>query len=173
MYRTKMLLKISAHLAVKCFRINNAQAKPSKHDDVIKWKHSPRSWAFVRGIHRSPVNSPYTPASDAELWCVFFNLCPNKRLSKQWWGWWFETPSRSLWRIEMFQGMLIIKGGDIPPVTFDVADISMAIEENVEILRVHNDDRLQPDRHIWEICKNASKHLNAISRVSTFSDKKR
>ena len=29
---------------------------------------------------------------------VFFHLCPNKRLSKQSWGWWFETPSPSLWR---------------------------------------------------------------------------
>ena len=29
------------------------------HDDVIKWKHFPRNWPFVRGIHRSPVNSPY------------------------------------------------------------------------------------------------------------------
>ena len=28
------------------------------HDDVIKWKHFPRYWPFVRGIHRSPVNSP-------------------------------------------------------------------------------------------------------------------
>ena len=27
------------------------------HDDVIKWKHIPRYWQFVRGIHRSPVNS--------------------------------------------------------------------------------------------------------------------
>ena len=27
------------------------------HDDVIKWKHFPRYWPFVRGIHRSPVNS--------------------------------------------------------------------------------------------------------------------
>ena len=27
------------------------------HDDVIKWKHSPHYWPFVRGIHRSPVNS--------------------------------------------------------------------------------------------------------------------
>ena len=26
-------------------------------DDVIKWKHFPRYWPFVRGIHRSPVNS--------------------------------------------------------------------------------------------------------------------
>ena len=28
---------------------------------------------------------------------VFFDLCLNKRLSKQLWGWWFETPSSSLW----------------------------------------------------------------------------
>ena len=27
------------------------------HDDVIKWKHFPRYWPFVRGIHRSPVTS--------------------------------------------------------------------------------------------------------------------
>ena len=29
------------------------------HDDVIKWKHFPRYWPFVRGIHRSPVNSSH------------------------------------------------------------------------------------------------------------------
>ena len=30
-----------------------------QHDDVIKWKHFPRYWPFVRRIHRSPVNSPH------------------------------------------------------------------------------------------------------------------
>ena len=29
------------------------------HDDVTKWKHFPRYWPFVRGIHRWPVNSPH------------------------------------------------------------------------------------------------------------------
>ena len=29
------------------------------HDNVIKWKHFPRYFSFVRGIHRSPVNSPH------------------------------------------------------------------------------------------------------------------
>ena len=29
------------------------------HDNVIKWKHFPRYWPFVRGIHRSPMNSPH------------------------------------------------------------------------------------------------------------------
>ena len=28
------------------------------HDDVIKWKHFPRYWPFVRGIPRSSGNSP-------------------------------------------------------------------------------------------------------------------
>ena len=27
------------------------------HDDVIKWKHFPSYWPFLRGKHRSPVNS--------------------------------------------------------------------------------------------------------------------
>ena len=66
------------------------------HDDVIKWKHFSRYWPFVWGIHWSPVNSP-TKASNVELWC-FFDLRLNKRLSKQSLDWWFETPSRSLWR---------------------------------------------------------------------------
>ena len=31
----------------------------NNHDDVTKWKHFPRYWPFVRGIHRSPVTSPH------------------------------------------------------------------------------------------------------------------
>ena len=65
----------------------------SVHDDVIKWKHFPRYWPFVRGIHRGPIQRPVTRSFG-----VFCDLRPNKRLSKQWWGWWFETPSRPLWR---------------------------------------------------------------------------
>ena len=37
----------------------NNNASNTFHDDVIKWKHFPRYWSFVRGIHRSPVNSPH------------------------------------------------------------------------------------------------------------------
>ena len=62
------------------------------HDDVIKWKHYPRYWPFVQGNHRSRVQRPVTRSFD-----VFFDLCLNKRFSKQSWGWWFETQSRSLW----------------------------------------------------------------------------
>ena len=67
------------------------------HDDVIKWKHFSRYWPFVRGIHRWPVNSP-AQRPVTRSFDVFFDLRLNKRLSKQSWGWWFETPSCSLWR---------------------------------------------------------------------------
>ena len=67
------------------------------HDDVIKWKHFPRYWPFVRRIHRSPVNSPHK-GQWRRAFDVFLDPHPNKRLSKQWGGWWFETPSCPLWR---------------------------------------------------------------------------
>ena len=35
----------------------NVNEKKVWHDNVIKWKHVPPYWYFVRGIHRSPVNS--------------------------------------------------------------------------------------------------------------------
>ena len=40
-----------------------------------------------------PTQRPVTRSFD-----VNFDLLPDKRLSKQSWGWWFETLSHSLWR---------------------------------------------------------------------------
>ena len=67
------------------------------HDDVIKWKHFLRYWPFVRGINWSSVNSPHKGQWRRAL--MFSLICAlKKRWSKQSWGWWFETPSRSSWR---------------------------------------------------------------------------
>ena len=53
------------------------------HDDVIKWKHFPRYRPFVRGIHRSPVNSPHKDqwhgALMFSLICVWINGWVNNR----------------------------------------------------------------------------------------------
>ena len=53
------------------------------HDDVIKWKHFPRNWPFVRGIHRPPVNSPHKGqwrgALMFSLICVWINGWVNNR----------------------------------------------------------------------------------------------
>ena len=43
------------------------------NDDVIKWKHFPCHWPFVRGIHRSPVNSPHKGQWSGAL--IFFLIC--------------------------------------------------------------------------------------------------
>ena len=53
------------------------------HDDVIKWKHFPRYWPFVRGNHRSTVNSPHKGlwrgAFMFSLICVWINGWVNNR----------------------------------------------------------------------------------------------
>ena len=86
------------------------------HDDLVTWKRFSYYWPSNRRCMLTSSNGnifrvtghlwgeftclrwiPRTKASDAELSC-FFYLRLNKRVSKQWWGWWFETLSRPLWR---------------------------------------------------------------------------
>ena len=54
-----------------------------QHDDVVKWKHFPHYWPFVRGIHRSPVNSPHKGqwrgALMFSLICAWINGSVNNR----------------------------------------------------------------------------------------------
>ena len=69
---------------------DNTLSEP--HEDVIKWKYFPRYWPIVWGIHRWPDIGQWHGA------LMFFICALNQRLSKQSWGWWFETPSRPLWR---------------------------------------------------------------------------
>ena len=42
-------------------------------EDVIKWRHFPRYWPFVWGIHRSPVNSPHKGQWRGAL--TFYLIC--------------------------------------------------------------------------------------------------
>ena len=53
------------------------------HDDVIRWKHFPHNWPFVRGIHRPPVNSlhkgQWRGALMFSLICVWINDWVNNR----------------------------------------------------------------------------------------------
>ena len=65
------------------------------------WRHQMDAFsallAFCVGI--SPATGEF-PTQRPVTWSfdIFFDLRPNKRLSKQSRGWWFESPSRSLWR---------------------------------------------------------------------------
>ena len=65
------------------------------------WRHQMETFSTLLAICAGnssvngefPAQRPVTRSFD-----VFFDLRLNKRLSKQSWGWWFETLSRPLWR---------------------------------------------------------------------------
>ena len=64
------------------------------------WRHQMETFSALLAIcaQNSPVTGEF-PAQRAvtRSFDVFFDLSLNKRLSKQPWGWWFETPPRPLW----------------------------------------------------------------------------
>ena len=65
------------------------------------WRHQMETFSALLAI--STGNSPFPGGFPAQRpvmrsFDVFFDLCLNKRLSKQPWGWWFETLSCPLWR---------------------------------------------------------------------------
>ena len=72
-----------------------------------------------------------------------------------------------------FQGIVIARGNDVAtPVTFNIRDIDISVNENVKVLGIHIDNKLKFDKHISELCERARRHLNDISRVSKFLDEK-
>ena len=66
------------------------------HDDVIKWKHFPRCWPFVRWIHWSPLNSPHEGRWRGALRFSLMSAWTNGWISNRDAG--DLTPSLSLWR---------------------------------------------------------------------------
>ena len=65
------------------------------------WRHQMKTLSVLLALYAR--NSPVTAEFPAQRpvtrnFDVFFDLRLNKKLNKQSWGWWFETPSRSLWR---------------------------------------------------------------------------
>ena len=65
------------------------------------WRHQMEAFSALLAIcaGNSPVPGEFpTQRPVTRSFGVYFDLRPNKRLSKQSWGWWFETPSRPFWR---------------------------------------------------------------------------
>ena len=60
---------------------------------VTWWRHQMETFSALLTLCAGNSQRPVTQSFD-----VFFDLRSNKRMSKQSWGWWFGTPSRSLWR---------------------------------------------------------------------------
>ena len=65
------------------------------------WRHQMETFSALLAIcaENSPVPGEFTAQRPVtRSFDVFFDLRLNKRLSKQWWGWWFETLLHPLWR---------------------------------------------------------------------------
>ena len=88
---------IDSQMSVILFRSQSGSLGPS----IPWWRHQMETFSALLticagnspGTGEFPAQRPVTRSFD-----VFFDLRPNKRLSKQSWGWWFETPSPPLWR---------------------------------------------------------------------------
>ena len=101
------------------------------------WRHQMEAFSALLAIcaGNSPVSAdfpaqrPVTRGFD-----VFFDLCLNKRLSKQSWGWWFETLPCSIWRqsnvwLNLLMAMVRYWGGC--KICFCVSSTPFATEQGV------------------------------------------
>ena len=72
-----------------------------RNGHVTWWRHQMETFSALLAIcaENSPVPGEFTAQRPVtRSFDVFFDLRLNKRLSKQLWGWWFETLSHPLWR---------------------------------------------------------------------------
>ena len=84
------------------------QAYCNESEEIVRLLHCHSWWRHQMGTFsallalcagNSPVSGEFpTQRPVTRSFDVFFDLRPNKRLSKQSWGWWFETLLSSLWR---------------------------------------------------------------------------
>ena len=82
-----------------CWILHDKFCWESYHRGNTWWRHQMITFAALMVICAGnslvtgefPAQRPVARSFDA-----FFDLRLNKRLSKQWWGWWFETLSRLL-----------------------------------------------------------------------------
>ena len=97
-------LDISSHWATGLADFRILECIPIKYVRGFAmscWRHQIETFSPLLAICAG--NSPVTGEFPAQRpvthsFGVFFDLRLNKQLSKQSWGWWFETPLRPLWR---------------------------------------------------------------------------
>ena len=74
---------------------------PMRFHPYAWWRHQMETFSGLLDLcsGNSPVSGEFPSQRPVmRSFDAFFDLHQNKRLSKQSWGWWFETPSRPLWR---------------------------------------------------------------------------
>ena len=71
------------------------------HQLLAWWRHQIETFSALLALYvgNSPITAEFLLQRPVtRIFDICFDLRLNKRLGKQSRGWWFETPSRSLWR---------------------------------------------------------------------------
>ena len=96
----KMPMKLKRCLLVNFHRLQsqNNQTVVWIKSNWAWWRHQMETFSSLLAICAG--NSPVTGEFPAQRpvtrsFHIFFDLCLNKRLSKQWWGCWFQMPPRA------------------------------------------------------------------------------
>ena len=105
--------------------------KSNFHDDVIKWKHFSRYWRFVRGIHRSPVNSPHNGQWRGAL--MFPLICV--AIS----GWVNNHKAGDLRLYRAHYGVIIMSGGIAKPGLISLVKLDHWPQVHTSILGANTD----------------------------------
>ena len=68
------------------------------------WRHQMEKLSALLAIcaGNSPVTGEFPDKGQWHGALMLSLVCLNNRIGKQWWGWWFETPSWPLWRHRNF-----------------------------------------------------------------------
>ena len=99
-----------------------------------------------------PSQRPVTRSLD-----VFFDLCLNKKVNKQWWAWWSEIPSSSLWRQcngcayenDWFKITVVSPRGQWGTWFVSTADGSSIFTKSILPMAISIKDTIETDLDIW------------------------
>ena len=108
--RPHLCLKFNRHAPLRLLNCSETTVNTQQNQPIWKWswikpgscwRHQMETFSALLAI--CAWNSPVTDEFPAQRpvtrsFDVFFDLRLYKRLSKQSWCWWFERPSRQLWR---------------------------------------------------------------------------
>ena len=79
---------------------------------------------------------------------------------------WFENNYMDA-NPDKFQSIILNRGGDVS-ISISVQDDVIIPSDHIKVLGITLDDSLKFDLHISDMCKKASRQINALKRVSKF-----
>ena len=124
------------------------------HDDVIKWKHFPRYWPFVGGIHRSPVNSPHKGQWRGAL--MFTLICT--RIN----GWVNNREAGDLRRHRAHYDVIVML--KCPPLATKHATRGVPTEGHLRVIREMRENRLKKAEKLDQY------HIYLMAGIHMWSD---